>query len=215
MGHDYHDAQRAFQDRFDTRRLADRLAETTTDRISPPHKKFIENRDMFFLASADARGVPECSYKGGEPGFVRVLDERTIAFPVYDGNGMFLSLGNLTVNPKVGLLFVNFEVGTRLRLNGTASIDPEDPLIPTYPGAQLVVRVEAQAVFSNCRRYVHRYRRVRSSEFVPSGRSEPPVPDWKRHEWFDGTLPANDPAHDPDRPSAPSIPEFGEAGDGQ
>lgn len=114
--------------------------------------------------------------QGRRTGFVRVLDQRTIAFPVYDGNGMFLSLGNLTVNPRVGILFVNFEVGTRLRLNGTASIDPEDPLIRAYPGAQLVVRVEARAVFSNCRRYVHRYRRVGSSEFVPSGRSEPPVP---------------------------------------
>lgn len=210
MSQNYHPAQRSFQDRFDTRRLADRLAEATADRISPAHKKFIENRDMFFIATADERGIPECSYKGGEPGFVRVLDERTLAFPAYDGNGMFLSLGNLTVNPHVGLLFVNFEVGTRLRLNGTASIDPQDPLTATYPGAQLVVRVEAREVFSNCRRYVHRYRRVRSSEFVPRGGQPPPVPDWKRHEWFDGTLPSHDPALDPANPSAPSIPDFDE-----
>lgn len=210
MSQEYHAAQRSFQDRFDARRLADRLAESTTDQISPTHKKFIEKRDMFFLASADAQGMPECSYKGGEPGFVRVLDEKTLAFPVYDGNGMFLSLGNLTVNPQIGLLFINFEAGTRLRLNGTASIDPQDPLIATYPGALLVVRIEAREVFANCRRYVHRYRRVRSSEFVPLGEESPPVPDWKRDEWFDGTLPAHDPALDPDRPSAPSIPDFGE-----
>lgn len=209
MGKDYHAAQRAFQDRFDTRRLADRLAEGATERISPAHKAFIERRDMFFLASASADGFPECSYKGGEPGFVRVLDETKLAFPVYDGNGMFLSLGNLTVNANVGLLFVNFEEGSRLRLSGIASIDPNDPLIPTYPGALLVVRVEAQAVFANCRRYVHRYRRISGSEFVPSGAEEPPVPDWKRDKWFEGTLPANDPALDPGRPSSPAIPEFG------
>jgi uncharacterized protein len=130
----YHAAQRLFQDRFDTRRLADRLAETTKPVIGPKHKAFIECRDMVFLATADAEGWPQCSYKGGEPGFVRVLDETTLAFPSYDGNGMFLSAGNVLVNPRVGLLFVDFEVGTRLRLNGVASIADDDPLVATYPG---------------------------------------------------------------------------------
>ena len=204
----YHDAQRAFQDRFDTRRLADRLAETTKPAISPKHRAFIERRDMFFLATADGDGWPQCSYKGGEPGFVRVLDESTLAFPVYDGNGMFLSTGNLQVNPRVGLLFVDFEVGTRLRVNGLASIDGDDPLLSTYPGAQLVVRVAVREAFSNCRRYVHRYRLVERSRFVPTGAEEPPVPDWKLDEWFAGTLPADDAANDPDRPSEPSIPQF-------
>jgi len=204
----YHEAQRAFQDRFDTRRLADRLSESTKDTISPNHRRFIEGRDMFFLATADEDGWPECSYKGGEPGFVRILDEHTLVFPLYDGNGMFLSSGNLVANPRVGILFVNFENGTRLRLNGHASIDPDDPLIATYPGAKLVVRVRARAVFANCRRYVHRYRLVERSRFVPSGEADPPVPDWKLDEWFSGTLAAADPANDPTRPSAPSIPEF-------
>ena len=204
----YRPAQRSLQDRFDTRRLADRLAETTRAVIGPEHTAFIERRDMFFLATADSEGRPECSYKGGEPGFVRVLDETTLAFPSYDGNGMYLSAGNVLANPQVGLLFVDFEVGTRLRLNGVASTHPEDPLVATYPGAQFVVRVRARQVFANCRRYVHQYRLVRRSAFVPSAAQEPPVPDWKRDEWFAGTLPADDPAHDPDRPSAPSIPEF-------
>src|SRR5690606_24138939 len=126
------------QDRFDTRRLADRLAETATD-VLDGYRAFIEARDMFFLATVDADGQPQCSYKGGDPGFVRVLDAHTIAFPSYDGNGMFLSLGNLTANPAVGLLFVDFEGGSRLRVNGTAHVDPDDPLIDTYPGAQVVV----------------------------------------------------------------------------
>ena len=123
---------------------------------------------MFFLATADADGAPQCSYKGGEPGFVRVVDARTIAFPVYDGNGMFLSIGNMGVNPHVGILFIDFETGTRLRFNGVAGIDQADPLVESYPGAQFVVRVLGDAVFANCRRYVHHYELVERSPFVPS-----------------------------------------------
>lgn len=163
---------------------------------------------MFFLATADEEGWPECSYKGGDKGFVRVLDEQTLAFPVYDGNGMFLSLGNMAANSRVGMLFVNFENGTRLRLNGYASIDTEDPLISAFPGAKMVVRVRTREVFTNCRRYVHRYKLVKPSAFVPTPEGHAPVPDWKREEWFAGTLPAGDPANDPKQPSAPSIPEF-------
>jgi hypothetical protein len=208
MPQNYHAAQRAFQDQFDTRRLADRLAESTSDVISERFKAFIEKRDMFFIATADEDGWPESSYKGGEPGFVRVVDEHTVAFPVYNGNGMFLTAGNLAVNPRVGLLFIDFEVGTRLRMSGHASIAPEDPLIETYPGAQFVVRVRAREVFANCRRYVHHYQLVERSRFVPTGDNAPPVPDWKLDEWFAGTLPHDDPALDPKNPSAPSIPQF-------
>jgi uncharacterized protein len=206
VGQQYHAAQRAFQDQFDTRRLADRLAESTSDVINERFKAFIEKRDMFFIATADADGWPESSYKGGEPGFVRVIDEHTLAFPVYNGNGMFLTAGNLAVNPRVGLLFIDFEVGTRLRMSGVASVDPQDPLIASYPGAQFVVRVRAREVFANCRRYVHHYTLVERSRFVPTDGVEPPVPDWKLDEWFAGTLPHDDPALDPDHPSAPSIP---------
>ena len=113
---------------------------------------------MFFLATADEHGQPDCPYKGGEPGFVHVLDEHTIAFPSYDGNGMFKSFGNVLVNPEVGLLFISFERQRRLRLNGTASIDPDDPLLGSWPGAMFVVRVRAREVFPNCPRYIHRMR---------------------------------------------------------
>lgn len=208
MGQDYHDGQRELQDRFDTRRLADRLDEATTDSIGEHHRAFIESRDMFFLATVDEHGAPQCSYKGGEPGFVRVVDDRTIAFPLYDGNGMFLSAGNVGVNPRVGLLFIDFEGGSRLRVNGRATIDDADPLLDGFPGALLVVRVTADAVFPNCRRYVHRYELVERSTFVPSASGDAPVPDWKLDPWFDGTLPAHDPARDPSRPSAPAMPEF-------
>src|SRR5688500_7144607 len=134
----YHGGSRELQDRFDTRRLADRIEERIVhETIDDGDRAFIEVRDMFFLATADAEGRPQCSYKGGEPGFVRVVDERTIAFPNWDGNGMYLSLGNATTNPHVGLLFVDFVGQKRLRLNGVASIADDDPLLSAYPEAQL------------------------------------------------------------------------------
>src|SRR6476646_7063203 len=143
----YHEGSRWFQDRFDTRRLADRIDERLVDDvIDADDRAFIERMDMFFLATADADGHPTCSYKGGEPGFVQVLDEHTIAFPNYDGNGMYLSMGNLRVNPNVGLLFIDFEHQRRMRLNGVASIDPNDALMAEYPEAQFIVRVRARQV---------------------------------------------------------------------
>ncbi len=196
----YHRGSRELQDRFDTRRLADRIEERFLARavIDDDDRAFIESRDMFFLATADEQGRPQCSYKGGEPGFVRVLDERTIAFPLYDGNGMYLSAGNALLNPHVGLLFVDFEQPSRLRLNGIARVADDDPLLPDYPEAQLVVRVEATAVFPNCPRYVHRYRLEQRSRFVPQSGCRTPVPAWKRRAWASDVLPAGDPAHDPD-----------------
>ena len=203
---EYRASHRRLQDRYDTRRLADRLAETAGDDLSS-FRDFIEARDMFFIATADPDGQPQCSYKGGDPGFVQVVDQSTLAFPVYDGNGMFLTTGNLSENPAVGMLFISFEDGSRLRVNGEASVDPDDPLRDTMPGALFVVRVRARAVFPNCRRYVHTDGGQRSV-FVPDGDAPPPVPDWKRDPWFAGTLPADDPALDPMNPSAPSIPRF-------
>jgi predicted pyridoxine 5'-phosphate oxidase superfamily flavin-nucleotide-binding protein len=191
----YHEDSRRLQERFDTRRLADRLEERTVHQtIDEDDRAFIERMDMFFLATADDEGRPQCSYKGGEPGFVRVLDPATIAFPSYDGNGMFLSLGNTLRNPHVGLLFVDFERQRRLRLNGVASIDPEDPLLAEYDRAQLVVRVRATEVFPNCPRYVHRMQLVERSRFVPRRDCDVPVPDWKRRSWSRDVLPAGDPA---------------------
>ena len=191
----YHDGNRRLQDRFDSRRLADRLEEVKVrDHIDDGDRAFIESLDMFFLATADEQGRPNCSYKGGDPGFVRVLDPHTLAFPGYDGNGMFLSLGNALVNPEVGLLFICFERRRRLRLNGTASVSLDDPLLPTWPEAKQVVRVRAREVFPNCPRYIHRYELVERSRFVPRPQQETPVPDWKRTDWASDVLPAGDPA---------------------
>ncbi len=196
----YHDGQRHFQDRYDTRRLADRIEKVLhRDHIDDADRAFIERADMFFLATADAEGRPQCSYKGGEPGFVRVLDERTIAFPNYDGNGMYLSAGNARVNPNVGLLFIDFELRRRMRLNGVASQAGDDPLLAEWPEAQFVWRVEAREVFPNCPRYIHEYRLVERSRFVPKSECETPVPRWKTEEWSRDALPEGDPAADPSR----------------
>ena len=190
--HDYHDGNRQFQDRFDTRRLADHLTGRVTETIGESQKEFIEKADMFFLATCDHRGLPTCSYKGGDPGFVRVLDERWLAFPNYDGNGKFQSMGNLLKNPNVGMLFVDFEGQQRLRLQGIATILDDDELLSEYPEAQFVIRVQATEVYTNCPRYVHKYQLVERSVFVPRQGLETPVPEYKKREDLQEFLPAKD-----------------------
>jgi uncharacterized protein len=194
----YHPSSRRLQDRFDTRRLADRLDEKFLSRavIDEQDRGFIERMDMFFLATADAQGRPQCSYKGGDPGFVRVVDQHSVAFPNYDGNGMYLSMGNVLENPHVGMLFIDFAAvrPSRLRVNGIASIDEHDRLLPGYPGAQFVVRVRVTQVFPNCPRYIHRMTLAERSRFVPQPDRPAPIPEWKRTSWVCDVLPAADPA---------------------
>jgi predicted pyridoxine 5'-phosphate oxidase superfamily flavin-nucleotide-binding protein len=196
----YHEGQRQLQDQFDTRRLADRLDEAIVqDEILPSDKDFIERLDMFFIATVDERGRVNCSYKAGAPGFVRVLDEHTLAFPNYDGNGMYLTMGNVLKTRQVGMLFIDFENQKRMRLNGEASIDANDPLRQEYPEAQFIVRVRAREVFANCPRYIHKMKLVQRSRFVPKKECPTPVPGWKKGEWVADTLPTDDPARDPSR----------------
>jgi predicted pyridoxine 5'-phosphate oxidase superfamily flavin-nucleotide-binding protein len=186
----YHDHSRALQDRFDSRRIADRLAQLLLRReFSEEDRAFIARQSFFFLATADAQGQPDCSYKGGAPGFVRVVAADTLAFPSYDGNGMFRSLGNILANPAVGLLFIDFESQQRLRVNGRARLDLEDPLQGTWPGAQGVVRVRAEHIFPNCPRYIHRMQIVEPSPYVPAPGQAAPVPGWKRNPAFKDYLP--------------------------
>jgi predicted pyridoxine 5'-phosphate oxidase superfamily flavin-nucleotide-binding protein len=197
----YHDGSRQLQDRFATRRLADRLVEVVAhDTFTDADRRFIGSRPLFFLATADADGRPDCSYKGGLPGFVRVVDPRTLAFPSYDGNGMFKSLGNILVNPHVGLLFIDFESPKRLRVNGRATMHDDDPLLSEFVGAQLIVRVEAHAIFPNCPRYIHKMQVVEHSVYAPREGHTPPIPEWKQRPEFREVLPACDPAAGPRRP---------------
>jgi len=131
--------------------------------------------------TSDADGNLDCSYKGGEPGFIRAIDPQTLAFPIYDGNGMFMSTGNITEHAKVGMLFIDWEHQWRMRVNGVASIDFEDELMAEFPGAQFVVRVQPHAIFPNCPRYIHKMQLVERSVFVPKAACETPEPDWKDH----------------------------------
>ena len=190
----YHAGSRSLQDAADTRRLADRLQERLSrTTFAPDDTEFIASQAMFMLATADADGWPECSYKGGMPGFVRVLDGHTLAFPSYDGNGMFRSLGNVLVNPRVGLLFIDFEQPRRLRVQGLAHIESGDPLLEQFAGAQHVVRVKVERVFPNCPRYIHVMKRVAISDYAPREAHTPPGAAWKRFEMFRDVLP-KDPA---------------------
>jgi predicted pyridoxine 5'-phosphate oxidase superfamily flavin-nucleotide-binding protein len=190
---------RSLQDHIDERRLADRVAHLVHDRFTESDRAFIERLDMFFLATVDDSGRPNCSYKGGAPGFVRVLDDRTLAFPSYDGNGMFLSMGNAATTRHVGMLFIDFAGQTRIRVNGDATIDLADPLLPQWPEADLVVRVRVREIFPNCPRYIHKMQLVERSRFVPNAGAETPAPAWKRNDWAKDVLPEGDPANDPKR----------------
>jgi predicted pyridoxine 5'-phosphate oxidase superfamily flavin-nucleotide-binding protein len=182
----YHEGNRRLQDEFDSRRIADRLEEKLTrTAFSEGDKVFIEGASYFFLATADADGHPDCSFKGGMPGFVRITGPSELAFPDYDGNGMFKSLGNLTVNAHVGMLFIDLhDKPRRLRVNGTATVSREDPLLAATVGAQLIVRVTAHAIFPNCPRYIPAMRMVEPSMYTPQAGKEAPEPAWKGFDDF-------------------------------
>ena len=189
----YNAASRELQDEFDSRRLADRLNERVVHAgLTAEDRAFVERSPMFFLATADGAGRPECSHKGGLPGFVHVEDERTLTFPDYDGNGMFRSLGNILENPYVGLLFVNFFRPDRLRINGRATVERDDALLAAFPGAQVVVRVRVEQVFPNCPRYVHTFDLVDHSAYAPQAHGLAPIPEWKASKAWRDALPQHD-----------------------
>jgi predicted pyridoxine 5'-phosphate oxidase superfamily flavin-nucleotide-binding protein len=177
----YHDGNRALQDAFDSRRIADRLEERLTrTAFTTDDQAFIESAIYFFLSTADSEGHPDCSFKGGPPGFVRVTGPSELAFPDYDGNGMFKSLGNLAVNPHVGMLFIDMhDRPRRLRVNGTATIKRDDPLLTQTAGAQMIVRVAAGAIFPNCPRYIPKLTLVEPSAYIPQPGCAPAEPAWK------------------------------------
>jgi predicted pyridoxine 5'-phosphate oxidase superfamily flavin-nucleotide-binding protein len=185
----YGPQHRELQDQFDSRRMADRIeliaAKTELDDVA---RGFIESRDMFFLSSVDHKGRPTVSYKGGDPGFVKVIEAGTIAFPSYDGNGMYFSMGNIAANPEIGCLFIDFERPFRMRLQGRAELVKDGPLFDLYKEADLVVKVAVSDVWMNCPRYVHRYEKKVSSRYVPRVEAETPLCEWKRIDAVQDTL---------------------------
>lgn len=191
----FHEGMRALQDRFDTRRIADRLAEVRRKDVFDDYaRSLIEPARFFLLATADAEGWPDCSWKGGDPGFVKILDDRRLAFPSIDGNGHFRSLGNLSVNPRVGMLFVDLEGRRRLRVNGRAELSFAPEMLARWHAAQAAVVVEVAHVFPNCPRYIPTYRMEAESPYIPRPGAAPPTPDWKLRDDLNDALPDADPA---------------------
>ncbi len=189
----YSDEHRALQEKFGTTKLADLLdTKWVHDAIAVEERAFIEACDMFFLSTVDPDGMPTVSYKGGPTGFVKVLDDNTLVFPGFDGNGMFLSMGNLAGQGKVGLLFVDFEKPNRLRVQGTATLLTDDPLMADYTEAKYLVRVAVTKVWVNCPRYIHRFTKVDQSKYVPRPNIETPLASWKRLDMVQDALPPAD-----------------------
>jgi predicted pyridoxine 5'-phosphate oxidase superfamily flavin-nucleotide-binding protein len=193
----YHAGNRALQDQFDSRRIADRLEQKLTrTAFTEDDKAFIESCFYFFLATADADGRPDCSFKGGAPGFVRVTGPAELAWPDYDGNGMFKSLGNAAINCNVGLLFIDMhERPRRLRINGSARIARDDPLLASTVGAQLMVRVQARAIFPNCPRYIPKFQLLEPSIYVPKPGCDPVEPGWKSFDSFKDVIHPRQPTY--------------------
>jgi predicted pyridoxine 5'-phosphate oxidase superfamily flavin-nucleotide-binding protein len=191
----FHEGNRRLQDQFESRKISDRLESFCRTQFSPDDRAFIESAPYFFLATADARGRPDCSFKGGMPGFVTVTGPSELAFPDYDGNGMFKSLGNVLVNAEVGLLFIAMHgKPRRLRVNGTATVNRDDPLIQRTVGAQLIVRVTARVIFPNCPRYIPDMRLIDPSVYAPRSDYDPPEPEWKDFDRFKDCIHPRQPA---------------------
>ena len=117
--------------------------------LSASQQQQISHADTFFIATDNPERGADVSHKGGNPGFVHVIDERRIAFPDYNGNSMFNTLGNVTVNPHAGLLFIDFDSGRTLQLTGRASIDWNPERVRTFPGAERVIGFALEQIIDN------------------------------------------------------------------
>ncbi len=186
----FSDQHRKLQDQFDSRALADTLeAVTVQPVIDELAKVFIESRAFFFLSTVNHDGHPTVSHKGGAPGFVRVADPTTLVFPSYDGNGMFLSMGNIVGDRRIGLLFIDFETPHRVRVHAHAEVLDTGPLLDLYPGADLVVRATVTESFINCPRYITRQASSEPGVHVPDENGQAPLADWKRIDLLQDVLP--------------------------
>jgi predicted pyridoxine 5'-phosphate oxidase superfamily flavin-nucleotide-binding protein len=189
----YGKEHRALQTQFGTTKMADRIAELAShNEFNDDAKSFIEHSEIFFLTTINDKGEPTVSYKGGDVGFVKVLDSTTLIFPSYDGNGMFLSMGNINGNPKIGMLFISFETPHRIRVQGTASVSQDPKLLAHYKEAEFVVTVTLSELWQNCPRYIPKYEKVRDSRYVPRTDCETPLAEWKRVDLLQDVLPPDD-----------------------
>jgi predicted pyridoxine 5'-phosphate oxidase superfamily flavin-nucleotide-binding protein len=191
----YFDEHIALQEEFGTRRLADMLDTKWAHRaLTADEQAFVASRDFFFLATVDKEGRPTVSYKGGPAGLVKIIDEQTLAFPGFDGNGMFYSMGNIVGQSHVGLLFIDFETPHRFRVQGRATFERESPLLGEWAEAKYVVTVACDRVWVNCPRYIHKHKRLEPSKYVPVAGKETPLALWKRTDMVQDVLPPDDKA---------------------
>ncbi|WP_299674163.1 pyridoxamine 5'-phosphate oxidase family protein [uncultured Roseobacter sp.] len=179
----YTPAQRALQKEGKHEGLSEVVVHAIVrDALEEIHTDYIRNRDYFFLSTVNGKGEPTVSYKGGDVGFVKVLSPNRLIFPNYDGNGMWLSMGNIDEAAKVGMLFIDMVTPWRIRVQGTATLTRDPERVAQFPGANMVVDVAVDVVFQNCARYIHKHTRVETSPYVPDSAGNQPYPAWKRIE---------------------------------
>ncbi len=189
----YTDAQRKLQTENGNAKLSVAVVHAIVrDELEDIHTEYIESRDYFFLSTVTADGEPTVSYKGGSPGFVKVQGASSLIFPNYDGNGMWLSMGNIEEAAQVGMLFMDFVTPWRIRVQGKASLSKNPELMAHFPGCNMVVQVDVTRVFQNCARYIHKHTRVSTSEYVPNEAGVQPFPAWKRIDKIQDFLHEND-----------------------
>lgn len=157
--------EQILQEQFGTTEQAAKLQQWLfSSQISVLFKMYIEACDFFFLATSNRKGECDCSFRGGEPGFVQVTDSHTLMFPDYPGNGLYQSLGNLLENPHLGMLFIDFEKAQRLRINGTAHLSTEESDLARFPGSTSVVIVKVSEVYTNCSRRIPKLVRANTTQ---------------------------------------------------
>ena len=186
----YHSGQRALQQEFESTALAERLEELIVrPALDEEAQAFIQAQDHFFLTTVDQEGFPTVSYKGGNQGFVQIVNKTTLRFPCYDGNGMWLSMGNITDTSKVGMLFINMVEPHRIRLQGQARLLRDAHILKRWKDVALAVEVSITKTWFNCPRYIHPMVKLGQSCHVPSEDRETEPAQWKALEAVADVLP--------------------------
>ena len=189
----YGEGARELQDQFDSRRLADRLMEVTVHtELDEGDIELVRDQAAVWVATVDADGWPDVSYKGGNRGFVQVSSPTELRLPIYNGNGMWRTLGNILDNGRAALLFVDQQRPWRMRVHGTGSVLTDPTSTAMFTEAEAVLAVRVARVFPNCGRYIHRNEEI--SPYVPQPGRQTPIPEWKRLPILREVLPAHDPA---------------------
>jgi hypothetical protein len=157
-------AVKAIQERKGSRKTYSRLEQRHgwQTRVTPDLAEFLADLDMFYLGTANADGQPYIQYRGGSPGFLKVIDERTLGFADFGGNRQYITLGNLSENPKACLFLMDYANSRRVKVWGTARVVEGDAALeerlrdPAYPGnveRAILFTVEAWDV--NCQQHIH------------------------------------------------------------